>query len=167
MTPLSGAYVGNELLSLVNSFCRACSSNFPSIRSAIPLCSLAVRCVDLKVMMMVCSAMVICRAKCSFHTRFCSSSSISAPPMALRYLVCMGSIICSHLRRVWPLCLISSLKVFCISMSDLSFSHKQSFSMCAMMLRAVNLSGSTPSSSSSSACSIKKVDWTSLYSICA
>ena len=43
------------------------------------------RCMDLNVMMVVCSAMVICRAKCSFHTRFCSSSSMSLP-MAVPYL---------------------------------------------------------------------------------
>ncbi len=144
MTLLSGAYVENELLNLVNNFCRTCSSNFPSIRLSISLISEISRCVDLNVMMVVCSAMVICRAKCSFHTRFCSSSFMSLP-MALRYLVCIGSIDCSHLRRLWPLCLISSLRVFCRSTSDLSFSHRHSFKMCAMMFRAVNFSGSRPS----------------------
>ncbi len=153
MTSLSGAYVGNELLNLVTSFCRTCSSNYPSIRLSISLISVISRCMDLNVMMVVCSAMVIWRAKCSFHTRFCSSSLMSLP-MALRYLVCIGSIDCSHLRRLWPLCLISSLKVFCISTSDLSFSHRHSFKMCAMMFRAMNLSGSRPSSSLSFACSI-------------
>jgi hypothetical protein len=164
MTLLSILCVGNELLSLVNNFCRTCSSNFPPIRLSISLISVISRCIDLNVMMVVCSAMVICRAKCSFHTRFCSSSSKSLP-IALRCLVCMGSIDCSHLRGLWPLCLISSLKVFCISTSDLSFSHKYSFKMCTMMSRAVNFSGSRPSPSLSLACSIKKVCWTSLYSI--
>ena len=70
MTALSGAYVVNELLSLVNSFCSACSSNFPSIISSVSLISVVSRCIDLNVMMVVCSAMLICRAKCSFHTRF-------------------------------------------------------------------------------------------------
>ena len=154
------------MLSLVNNFCSTCSSNLPSIRLSISLISVISRCVDLNVMMVVCSAMVICRAKCNFHTRFCSSS-LKSLPIALRYLVCIGSIDCSHLRGLWPLCLISSLKVFCISTSDLSFSHRHSFKMCAMMFKAVNFSGSRPSSSLSFACSIRKVYWTSLYSICA
>jgi hypothetical protein len=166
MTLLSGAYVANELLSLVSNFCRTCSSNLPSMRYSNSTISEIIRCVDLKVIMVVCSAMVICRAKCSFHTRFCSASSMSLP-RALRYLVCIGSMDCNHLRRLWPLCRIISLNVFCMSTRDLSFSHKHSFKMCLMMLSAVNFSGSFPSSSLSLACSIKKVCWISLYSICA
>ena len=79
----------NELLSLVSSFCRTCSSNLPSMRFSVSLISEISRWIDLNVMMVVCSAMVICRAKCSFHTRFCSASSRSLP-RALRYLVCIG-----------------------------------------------------------------------------
>jgi hypothetical protein len=37
----------------------------------------ASRCIDLKVMMVVCSATVICRAKWSIHTRLSSSADRS------------------------------------------------------------------------------------------
>jgi hypothetical protein len=52
---------------------------------------------------------------------------------------------------------MSSLKVFCINTSDLSFSQRHSFSMWLMMSRAVNFIGLCPSINLSPACSSKKV----------
>jgi hypothetical protein len=132
-----------------------CSSNVPCVNFAISSISVDSRCFDVKVMMVICSATVICRAKWSFHTRL-SSSGLRSLPRAFLYLNCIGSMDCNHLRGVCPLCLMSSLKVLCIETIDLSFSQGHSFSMWLMISRAVNFIGSCPSISLSPACSARR-----------
>jgi hypothetical protein len=88
MTVLSGLYDSNDVDNADNSVYNTVSSKMPSDSLAILAISLAVKCEAWNVDITVLSPIVICLAKCSFHSALSSSSLRPAPiPIAFGYLL--------------------------------------------------------------------------------